>query len=727
MNHERNEMLSQVWQAAITAISLACIPLVVVISGAAKNPFLFNFAWCMAIAAVCFIVLATKHQQFWSDQLYRSAVRSHLKKLHLLGFVIVSLDFALLAWSTQFVDVSVSAIIFLGLLPIFYMLRLPWSASLGQETESSEEETESSEEETESSEEETESSAGNGGGRIRRVGDYLKNNWSISPFLLLTLLGLFFVISSESGNLSPYVSREVFFGVGLALLASWMGCSRITDYWYWGELLYGWEFNRLNDSAQENDEEEQWRHHRHLKTFGILFVFMVSSFAGGLISLFIGVGVEWFWPDFWSGTLSASIFLGMLPPLIFGAVVLVAAVHQIGDPDSWEASAKVFAYLAPGVGLFLLWLAAFLMVGLFQWLIPFLWYPAFLWLTPFPGVEVKGGAYLVIGTTAVILANIIQGMREQDAERRYLDFNWLILSLFLCGVWVYLRNGDGWELVASSDNYVNILFLSSTVYALILSFRTVRLVNRAQEEDNLALKLFRQLEDLSERGIIGVPVTQIYKEIRRMDENQDVDLLSPYVEIRYSIDVALENARLENANRKDREQLLKVSIDLDVLAHSRQKGIQFGELLALGIFAGLIVGTALLARPPGSQGLSGFIIELFAQVLSSVVIFLCVSVFFLERDRERQILKKRDSPSLAEAEYDERGRLVYEERYYQVFFPEFANEKEVLFLKTKVGWGIDELIYTVLTVGLIIVFTGLFLHKWELWPQIQAWASGFFL
>ena len=341
------------------------------------------------------------------------------------------------------------------------------------------------------------------------------------------------------------------------MLAALVGCSsRIADYGSLGDHLFHGEYFRLHQlhaSPELNDRalqefEEHSKQSRQFRNFGLMSVLLVSSLSGGLISLFIGVGVEFFWPEFWSGTLSASIFFGVLPALILGAVVLVAAVHCIEDFDSWEASAKAFAYLAPGVGLSLLWLAAFLWLALFQWLIPFLWYPAFLWLTPFPGVEVNGGAYLVIGTTAIILANILHVMTADDAERRFWDFRWLFFSLLVCGLLVYLRKGDGWELVAESDNYVNILFLSATVFALILSFRTVRLASRAQEEDNLALKLFRQLEDLSERGIIGDSVSQIYGIIRDMDENQERGLFWPYKEIRGSIDTALEKARLEHVN-----------------------------------------------------------------------------------------------------------------------------------------------------------------------------------
>ena len=55
-----------------------------------------------------------------------------------------------------------------------------------------------------------------------------------------------------------------------------------------------------------------------------------------------------------------------------------------------------------------------------------------------------------------------------------------------------------------------------------------------------------------------------------------------------------------------------MSVDLDTLGHSRQEGINFGEMCALFIFAGMVVGIALLSRPSEVSGMTGVLVEMFA-------------------------------------------------------------------------------------------------------------------
>lgn len=151
------------------------------------------------------------------------------------------------------------------------------------------------------------------------------------------------------------------------------------------------------------------------------------------------------------------------------------------------------------------------------------------------------------------------------------------------------------------------------MFTLILSFRAARLASRTRDEDNRAFTLFRELSALSGRGLIASTVCDL---ILTIDSSQGPELKNAYTEVRRHIVVALRRAR----EATDREKLIAAQAALDALAHSRQQGINFGELCALFIFAGITVGFALFLRPETS-GLTGFLIEMFTMLFSAVIVF----------------------------------------------------------------------------------------------------------
>ena len=116
----------------------------------------------------------------------------------------------------------------------------------------------------------------------------------------------------------------------------------------------------------------------------------------------------------------------------------------------------------------------------------------------------------------------------------------------------------------------------------------------------------------------------------------------------------------------------QVEVGLDVLAHSRQQGINVGEICVLFIFAGLVVGTALLTRPADVQGLTGFVVEMFAILFPAVMVFLTFNVLDLQRGK-----------------VEHSGRRTAEQ-----------------WISVCVG------------VALVVTYAGLFSHKWGLLPQV---------
>ena len=299
------------------------------------------------------------------------------------------------------------------------------------------------------------------------------------------------------------------------------------------------------------------------------------------------------------------------------------------------------------------------------------------WLALFSLVNVDRVDYLIIGAAAIITANLLINF---EAEIRF-GFKALILTLWICGAFVYLRDDllqhlpfDGW--MWSGDFYFEALALSATVFTLILSFRVARLVTRTQDEDNRVFSLFQSLNLLARRGLID---SSIRDYIRAMDGSQSPEeLQNAYNQAKLCF------AQLDTANLAptDQVQLAEAEAQLNTLAHSRQQGIEFGELFSLIIFGGITVFLALLSRPDVSDW-TGFLIDIFTVLFSSVIVFLIVNVWDLQRDRIGRILQKQP-------DYDG----------YGVVFRDARSRR------------FEQGISIIIGIAVTVAYAGLLWHKW---------------
>ena len=120
-----------------------------------------------------------------------------------------------------------------------------------------------------------------------------------------------------------------------------------------------------------------------------------------------------------------------------------------------------------------------------------------IWLFLFSQVGVIRVDYLIIGTAAILTANLLINF---EAER-LIGFKALVVALWACGTVVYLRGG-AWGIWVGGD-YFNALALSATVFILILSFRVDSRATRVLDEDNRSFRLVRELDALARRGLIS--------------------------------------------------------------------------------------------------------------------------------------------------------------------------------------------------------------------------------
>ena len=244
------------------------------------------------------------------------------------------------------------------------------------------------------------------------------------------------------------------------------------------------------------------------------------------------------------------------------------------------------------------------------------------------------GDYLIIGTAALITANLLIGF---EAEIRW-GFKSLILSLGACGTFVYFRD-DIYAFLGIGDSewvvgaYFTWIALSATIFTLLLAFRVASLVSRTNSEEAYAFSVFRKLDRLAQEGVIDRDVLEY---AARVDAPQNqVDLKEAYTELRGYI------GRARPRDWEARQMLSEAESQLDTLVRSKQLGVILGELFALIIFAGMTIVVALLLRPDEGLAYTRFFVDVFSMLISAVVIFLTVNVWDLYHERAVRQVRER--------------------------------------------------------------------------------------
>ena len=259
-----------------------------------------------------------------------------------------------------------------------------------------------------------------------------------------------------------------------------------------------------------------------------------------------------------------------------------------------------------------------------------------IWLSLFFQVAPERLDYLIIGAVGIITVNLLI---NSEADIRF-GFKALLLAMWACGAFVYLRDdvlrylpfGEwGWP----GETYFGALGLSATVFTLLRSFRVARLSTQTQDEDNRVYSLFQNLDLLARRNVVDPAVREHVIDIDKAVTPEQ--LQTAY----HNTKECLDRAEATTTDAADQAQLAEAETQLNVIAHSRQQGIDFGELFALIIFGGITVFIGLATRP-GVTGWIAFLVEILVVLFSAVIVFLIVNVWDLHRDRAGEILERRD-------------------------------------------------------------------------------------
>ena len=289
--------------------------------------------------------------------------------------------------------------------------------------------------------------------------------------------------------------------------------------------------------------------------------------------------------------------------------------------------------------------------------------------------------YLILGATAIVVANMLINF---EAEVRW-SFEALILGLGGCGTIVYFR-ADIFDWLGvpnwtwSGDGYFGSVALAATVFTLFLAFRVARLVTRTSDEENRTFSIMRKLDSLVRRDVIN---SEVRRCIMVIDESSNQAVLKEYyIKTRGYIASALPQ------DDSDRQALNETEAELDMLVRSKQVSPVLGEIFALLVFAGITIFLTMFTRPSEPDGWIRLLLDMFAMLVSSVIIFLMIYSIDLDRERDAHKLER----------VSETG-----DESYLLLFPDIERRLFDQWLSVAVGAII------------ILAYAGLLAHKWLGW------------
>ena len=568
---------------AVTLFS--SLPLVIERGGGGQAPFLFNAGMNAGVALGCLTFIAILYRRLVFSPASLLVIARRALDVKLALSVVATFNFALFAWSTRLIDVSVAAILFetWPILLILLMARLfP------------------------------------GGARYREPAP------EMLLLLVLSLAGFAFVVVGQAGGFANIQTGALSaLVVGVILAGAGAIATSFTAFSFrWGTDVA----HAIPSEARQGIGEHS------LEMFGVLVAFFIANTVAAVLNGYAGMNTG----------------ESMDSRTLLTAVVLGAAINGIANV-AWRKANLITDNL--GINALANTTPVF----------------SLLWLFLFFQVAPERPDYLVIGAVGIITVNLLI---NSEAEIRF-GFKALLLGLWACGAFVYLRDDvlqflpfGEWQW--PGETYFGALGLSATVFTLLRSFRVARLSTQTQDEDNRLYSLFQNLDLLARRNVVDQSVRDHILAIDYAVTPEE--LQNAYQKIRG----CLADAVAANPSPDDRSDLAEAETQLNVIAHSRQQGIEFGELFALIIFGGITVFIGLASRP-GVTGWIAFLVEMLVVLFSAVIIFLIVNVWDLHRDRAGEILEKRVYQYQTASGYAGAGVALYEG--YGVAFRDAVNRR----------------------------------------------------
>ena len=580
----------------IVVLGISVIPLLFSFAGSSQAPFLFSSSWRLGVALGCAFFLCVFYWPLITDRVIRSLIAKRVLSWWILFAVAGNCEYLLFAWSTNYVDISVSTILY-EVWPLF----LIWITAY----------------------------------LYKHDARYSKISYASLPLLILPFIGYMLAIASQSGELPLIFNEGISSTIKGAMLA--LGAAILAPM-----MAFGFKWGSDLSSEITNMRKQTSGKYQSLDMFCAIIAFFISSLGASVVNLTAGIIAQ--------ETITIQmVIIGVIGGVTANAIGGIAWRKAHFSTDNLGVHA--IAYFIPVAAL--------------------------IFLFAFNQANIIKPDYLIIGSVIIVAANIVLNFKAEIGW----GFKALIITLGACGAITYLRESifQNWMNVTewnwSSSGYFESIAVSATVFTLLLAFRVARLVSRTNDEASLLFGIYRKLELMVNVGILS---SDILGYIREIDNSKNSSRLrNAYTKARKCI------AKADSQNSDSREMLIQAESDLDALVRSKQMGLVFGEMFAIVIFAGITISLALFTRPPETQGWILLMIDLFAMLISSVIVFLVVYVFDLDRERDGSKL-----------EHDtETGR-------YLIKFPE--TRERILDQGISVATGI----------GIVITYVVLLMDKW---------------
>ena len=437
--------------------------------------------------------------------------------------------------------------------------------------------------------------------------------------LVFAVIGLLFINLSETGQFSGISTP----GLVFALIGGVLAAISLERSIKWGE--------KAETIIQQTTDSKEVRRNR-VKTYREIRIVTVYTLVATIVMnlAVAGVSIVGVFIFNWANNdevlkLDNFFYSGFV--WVFLAAIMLGSIEVIGyRKGGLEAQRdRIFAisYFMPIFSVIWLWIQSGIVEG---------------------NVQVGRIDYFIIGISIVVAVNILL---NYSVEKHRLGFKWLVISFWVCGVvvlfrdqWFTLWHGfDNWLWEGSTDYYA-VLALSTTVFVLVLSFRTIRINERTRHENNIVSflywKLWLQRQELS--GQQGVEtdqkiINQALEDLREIDASETV----PRLDIKNIRTYFAFRKYFNNHNPSDRADVHR---NFDEMVYSKSTGRDIAEPLVLIAFGASTILLALVTRPQFSNW-NLFVSDAFSVLFAATVAFMIFNLFDLRKERSTPILWTR--------------------------------------------------------------------------------------
>ena len=438
-------------------------------------------------------------------------------------------------------------------------------------------------------------------------------------------IGLLFINLSETGQFSGISTP----GLAFALIGAILAAISLERSIKWGEKT---EKIIQNENIEQKAIDSKEVRRNKVKTYreiriGTVYTLVATIVMNLAVAGVSGVGVFVFnWAnDDEVFKFDNFLYNGFVWVLL--AAIMLGSIEVIGyRKGGLEAQRdKIFAisYFMPIFSVIWLWIQSGIVEG---------------------NVQVGRIDYFIIGISIVVAVNILL---NYSVEKHRLGFKWLVISFWVCGVvvlfrdqWFTLWHGfDNWLWEGSTDYYA-VLGLSTTVFVLVLSFRTIRINERTRHENNIVSFLYWKLW-LQQKELSGQKGEENNKKIidQALEDLTEIDATEtvPRLDIRNVRAYFAFRKYFNNHNPADRAEVYR---NFDEMVHSKSAGRDITEPLILIAFGASTILLALVTRPQFSNW-NLFVSDAFSVLFAATVAFMIFNLFDLRKERSTPILWTR--------------------------------------------------------------------------------------